>query len=151
MDAYIHFVYENDLKGSSISHHLYDSRQRLLDTLLEDSSYSTIMSLDKLLVDSSKLQHHLTVAIGNNRTSSLLASADSEQCSACLRSVGGREAGAWVHIIPSTNKLALDANKFHLAACLRLGLPLPLEHWATACDCSSAIDQFGYHLLTCKR
>ena len=74
------------------------------------------MSLDKFLVTSSQLQHCLTVTIGNSRASSLLASADSERCSSRLRSVGGREAGAWVHTIPSTNELALDGHEFCLVA-----------------------------------
>ena len=147
-----HFIaslLESAFGSSSIGHHLRLSHQGLLCNLSEESYFSAL-SLEDLLVDSDKLQQRLTTAVSESKASAFMALSDSDHCSARLRSVAGKEAGAWLHAIPSVNELALDAREFRLAVCLRLGLPL-FDNWISSCDCGSTVDRFGYHLLTCKR
>ena len=102
-----------------------------------------------MLADPVKLQKRLTTAVGESKASSLLAVSDNVYCSARLRSIAGKEAGAWLHAVPTGNDLAMNTREFRVSACLRLGLPL-FDQRATTCDCGSPVDNSGYQLLTCK-
>lgn len=62
-----------------------------------------------------------------NSSQSVLDSAKTAQCSARLKSAKVKEVGSWILAIPSSNELALQLCEFRRAACLRLGLPLPVE------------------------
>ena len=44
----------------------------------------------------------------------------------------------------------LKTNEFSLAFYLRLGVALPFTNWIEECDCGHDLDEYGYHLLTCK-
>ena len=120
----------------------------MCNSLSDDSVYASL-SLEDLLADPVKLQKRLTTAVGESKALSLLAVSDNVYCSARLRSIARKEAGAWLHAVPTGNDLAMNTREFRVSACLRLGLPL-FDQWATTCDCGSPVDDSGYHLLTCK-
>ena len=44
----------------------------------------------------------------------------------------------------------LKTNEFSLASYLRLGVALLFTNWIRKCDCGHDLDEYGYHLLTCK-
>ena len=56
----------------------------------------------------------------------------------------------WLGSIPTSDKNALKPSEFCLASCLRIGQPLSYSKWITECHCGTEIDEYGYHLLTCK-
>ena len=49
-----------------------------------------------------------------------------------------------------STKIFLKSSEFHVAAFLRLGIPLSYSQIVTKCDCGRSLDEHGYHLLTCK-
>ena len=67
-----------------------------------------------------------------------------------LRSLQGKGAGAWLNVIPTSDKHAVKSNQFSLACYLRLGLAFPFINWIRTCDCGHDLDEQGFHLLTCK-
>lgn len=149
MDTYISSVVTDSSCIPSTSYRLRDAYQQVLSLLPQSNSHSN-MSFQELLSTPQKLQHRLSTAIGEGKAKSLLDRAETDQCSARLRSVMAKESGSWIQAIPTSHELALQPREYRLAACLRLGLPLPVEK-LTTCNCGSPIDCHGYHLLTCKR
>ncbi|XP_062499045.1 uncharacterized protein LOC134176390 [Corticium candelabrum] len=137
------------LTNLPLGHQLTDSHKKLLSILESGCDYAHL-SLEDLLTEPDKLQHRLTSAINQGREATLLALSIDDQCSARLRSVAGKEAGAWLHAIPSDDELAIETREYRLAAYLRLGLPI-FGQWAVTCDCGATVDEGAYHLLTCKR
>ena len=75
--------------------------------------------LRTLLADPVKLQKRLTTAVGESKASSLLAVSDTVYCSAHLRSIVGKEAGPWLHAVPTGKDLAMNTREFCVVACLR--------------------------------
>jgi hypothetical protein len=67
-----------------------------------------------------------------------------------LHSASADHALAWLHAIPSSAELSLPPTQFCIAVCLLLGAPLPIA-LPDRCPCGESPDQFGHHLLTCKR
>ena len=111
------------LTSLSVGHCLRDSHQGLLCScnLLEESEFS-VLSLEDLLAGHLKLQKRLTTAISESIASSMQTLSNDDHCSACLRSIEGKEVGAWIHAVPSVNELTLGVHEFCLAVCVRLGL-----------------------------
>ena len=98
------------------------------------------MSLEQLLADPHKLQSRIASAVYETDCHILLNESSDDLSRAHKRSVRGRGAGAWLQSIPMSGELAMNPCKFRIATCLRLGLPLPFEHWLSTCDCSAEID-----------
>ena len=97
------------------------------------------LSLEQLLADPHKLQSRIASAVYENDCHILLNESSDDLSRARKRSVRGR------------GELAMNPCEFRIATCLRLGLPLPFEHWLSTCDCGAEVDPYGYHLLTCKK
>jgi hypothetical protein len=65
-----------------------------------------------------------------------------------LLGVRGREAGAWLHAIPSPSLgTLLDNDTFRVAVSLRLGSLVCSPH---TCVCGSSVDESGTHGLSCR-
>ena len=62
----------------------------------------------------------------------------------------GKEAGASLNAISTSEAFALSSCGFHKASFLHLGLPISLSNCTTTCNCGADIDDSGYHSLTCK-
>ena len=97
-----------------------------------------------------KLQHRLTVDASHKRSEEVIKSMNSERHVARIRSLHGKGAGAWLEVIPTSDKNALKPNEFRVASCMRLGAGLPFSRLLKTCDCGTELDREGYHLLTCK-
>ena len=74
-----------------------------------------------------KLQHHLTADIAEKQSAEHMENLKSDNDAARITSLTGRGAGAWLKIIPTTDKHALKPNEFRLASHLWLGNSLPLN------------------------
>ena len=107
-------------------------------------------SLDDFISYPKKLQHQLSTKIASDSATDIIIQAQSDRDAARLRSLHGRGAGAWLDVIPTSAKHALKTNEFSLASYLRLGVVLPFTNWIKNCDCGHDLDEYGYHLLTCK-
>ena len=121
---------------NSISHHL-------------QQSLCPGQALSDLLCNTKGLQHNLTEKQTKLKVQDMIERSATKDA-ARLRSLQGRGSGAWLDVIPSSRKLAISPGLFRLAALLRLGMRLPLPLSATLCDCGTALDPEGYHLITCK-
>ena len=104
-----------------------------------------------LLEDTKRLQQKLTRQHMSFATAHMVENTASPTDAARLRSLGGKGAGSWLNTIPESAKFALSPYEFRLACLLRLGLSLPAVRWIEQCDCGTALDEMGYHLLTCKK
>ncbi|XP_062504332.1 uncharacterized protein LOC134181136 [Corticium candelabrum] len=104
-----------------------------------------------LLEDTKRLQQKLTRQHMSFATAHMVENTASPRDAARLRSLGGKGAGSWLNTIPESAKFALSPYEFRLACLLRLGLSLPAVRWIEQCDCGTALDEMGYHLLTCKK
>ncbi|XP_062498931.1 uncharacterized protein LOC134176271 [Corticium candelabrum] len=104
-----------------------------------------------LLEDTKRLQQKLTRQHMTFATAHMVENTASPRDAARLRSLGGKGAGSWLNTIPESAKFALSPYEFRLACLLRLGLSLPAVRWIEQCDCGTALDEMGYHLLTCKK
>ena len=107
-------------------------------------------SLDNFILYPKKLQHRLSTKIASDRATDIIIQAQSDRVAARLRSLQGQGAGAWLDVIPTSAKHALKTNEFSLASYLRLGVALPFTNWIKQCDCGHDLDEYRYHLLTCK-
>ena len=112
-------------------------------------SLDTNQSLAEYLSNTKKLQYRLVDKAMKAQVDKMLECSLSSDA-ARLRSLQGKGAGAWLNSLPSSKKLELSPGNFILAASLRLGLAMPLPHWADNCECRKKLDPEGYHLLTCK-
>ena len=122
----------------------------LLPLSKSDTNDTDYQSLENMISYPKKLQHCFSTKIASNNAIDLIAQAPSDRDAARLRSLQGRGAGAWLDVISTSGKHALQANEFSIASNLRLGLALPFTNWVKVCDCGRDLDQQGYHLLTCK-
>ncbi|XP_062507344.1 uncharacterized protein LOC134183777 [Corticium candelabrum] len=96
-----------------------------------------------------KLQHLLTLDISQKQSEDFIKH-KSNRDAARRRSLQGKDAGAWLDVIPSTYKNALKPNKFCLTSCMRLGISLSFSRLLEHCDCRQKLDQEGFHLITFK-
>ena len=110
-------------------------------------SLDTNQSLAEYLSNTKKLQYRLVDKAMKAQVDKMLECSLSSDA-ARLRSLQGKGAGAWLNSIPSSK--TLSPGNFILAASLRLGLAVPLPHWAYNCECGKKLDPEGYHFLTCK-
>ena len=136
--------------GSSVRCSLEFALRRFQESLCSSTSESSIASVSDLPSAGDKLQHQLKSVIDQVRVNSVFSAAPDNRGLSRLRSCQGKYAGRWLEALPSSRMLALKPCDFRLAASLRLGDPLPFAACVTSCNCGSAIDRSGYHLLTCK-
>ena len=141
---------DSNRSNASIGGHLAAAYRQVEEMLPVDSKFQGL-SLEQLLADPHKLQSRIASAVYENDCHILLNESSDDLSRARKRSVRGRGAGAWLQSIPTSDELAMNPCEFRIATCLRLGLPLPFEHWLSTCDCGAEIDPYGYHLLTCKK
>ena len=87
-------------------------------------SLDTKQSLTEYLSNTKKLQYRLVDKAMKDQVDKMLECSLSSDA-ACLRSLQGKGAGAWLNSIPFTKKLT---GNFILVASLRLGLAMPLPH-----------------------
>ena len=80
-----------------------------------------------------------------------MISRSDQRSQARLRSASGLESAAWLDALPSSNALSVSPAEFRIAALLRLGAEIPFLRDIDHCDCGAAIDNDGYHTLTCAR
>ena len=109
--------------------------------------------LDNFISYPKKLQHRLSTKIASDSATDIIIQAQSDRV--CLyntqwRFQQRRGAAAWLDVIPTSAKHALKTNKFSLVSYLRLGVALSFTNWIKKCDCGHDLDEYGYHLLTCK-
>ena len=128
-------LFEASEKQGTISYSLHRA-------CLEDKELSDFLNRRKL-------QHSLTQDYFNLVSSSFFESSPYYRDAARLRSLHGKGSGAWLNAIPSSQKPTLRTRDFLLAACLRMGLPMPFIGYISRCDCGTILDGSGYH-LTCK-
>ena len=67
-----------------------------------------------------KLQQRITQGIDKLRADLILDDAKGARDGARLRSLQGRDAGAWLESVPTSEKFAMNKNEFQIAAFLRL-------------------------------
>ena len=106
--------------------------------------------LDDFISYPKKLHHRLSTKIASDSATDIIIQAQSDRDAARLRSLQGRGAGAWLDVFTTSAKHALKTNEFSLASYLRLGVALPFTNWIKKRDCGHDLDEYGYHLLTCK-
>lgn len=109
-----------------------------------------LRSVESLADHSFKLQHRISSAMSLCKKDSLLKSFSLNKDTARLLSLQGIGAGSWLDAIPTSDKFALKTDEFLLAACMRLGVPLPFTVMSVNCDCGAPLDKDGFHLLVCK-
>ena len=97
-----------------------------------------------------KLQYYLSSDIAEGNAATCVMQASSVRHATRIRSCQGRGAGSWLQAIPLVPKFVLKFSEFRAVAFLRLGILLPYSQIVTQCDCSTSLDEHGYHLLTCK-
>ena len=114
------------------------------------SSFQAVPSLPKSIGPDPESQTLEAFKIAADFVDELIKHAPCERDAARLRSLQGKGAGAWLDVIPTSDKHAVKSNQFSLACYLRLGLALPFINWIRTCDCGHDLDEQGFHLLTCK-
>ena len=67
-----------------------------------------------------------------------------------MRSLQGRGAGAWLDVIPTSAKHALKNKRIFFSVLPEVGSGSTFTNWIKKCDCGHDLDEYGYHLLTCK-
>lgn len=94
-------------------------------------------------------QRHWDEPLCKMTFSTLLESAVNDTERARLLAVSEREAGFWLHAIPSPNTgTLLSGSTLTLSVCLRLGIKTNEPH---RCLCGTVVDIFGHHGLSCLR
>ena len=87
----------------------------------------------------SGLQKLLSAQMEAHVASEMLIRADkSKMEKARLRSIRGKQAGAWLSTLPTSPALTLSDQHFRVASRLRLGLP-PQEHLPSTCKCGASL------------
>eukprot|EP00456_Euglypha_rotunda_P049757 TRINITY_DN3993_c0_g2_i4.p1 TRINITY_DN3993_c0_g2~~TRINITY_DN3993_c0_g2_i4.p1 ORF type:complete len:427 (-),score=23.61 TRINITY_DN3993_c0_g2_i4:53-1333(-) len=79
----------------------------------------------------------------------LIKSGKNHMTKARLRSIRGKQAGAWLTALPTTPALTLSDLHFRVASRLRLGLP-PQDHLPANCKCGANLRTDPHHFLSCK-
>ena len=111
---------------------------------------SLIPNAEHLPNSKPKLQAKLTQILQSEAAKRLISRSD-QRSQARLRSASGSESAAWLDALPSSNALSYSPAEFRIAALLRLGAEIPFLRDIDHCDCGAAIDNDGYHTLTCAR
>ena len=83
------------------------------------------------------------------QSESLSSSAD-DRTRARLSACKVQGSGDWLHALPSSSLgLRLNNDQLRIAATIRLGAPVSIDH--TCARCGSLSDGFGYHALCCPK
>ena len=112
--------------------------------------------LSDLLADSTHVsQRELSTGVFEVRAAAVLAEQPCERHRARLRSAGGISAGAWLDVMPVSDRLRAAPRLFWLALCMRLGMPiadlLPVDGRVPTClACGAEHDAFGRHPSVCR-
>ena len=101
-----------------------DRQESIAFSLMQAGSDGT--DITEMIQVPTKLQQRLTRQHAKEKMSAMIEKAPSQRDAARLRSIQGKGAGAWLNAMPTSNKLALVSRDFRLAACLRLGLAMPV-------------------------
>ena len=116
-----------------------------------ETTKQLISSLKDLPNHPRKLQSHLNSKLKDKNFHRFLQDCQSKKDMARVISCGGPTAGCWVDAIPSSQVYTLSNGEF-CTALLQLGASLPALRALDSCieQCEDPIDNFEYHLLTCR-
>jgi hypothetical protein len=95
-----------------------------------------------------KSQRNWESPLVQQTSNTLICQATNSKNKSRLLGVGGKEAGAWLHAIPSPALgTLLDNDSFRVAVALRIGASVCIPH---TCICGFEVDDSGTHGLSCR-